>query len=792
MRRIIISIIIVGLFIGLSFLPAISSLNSEANNSDSHNTEYIEFDDNRQLIEVGFIPAEGFSRNTNDTNGPLGEWPDFSPIGFITAPHPDYPEYQTHLYGDWGSIVGEEFIFLQDSMIKLLYHSYHETYMTQRVYEYAVLDNWSLGYDPVTKIKLTPLVKPGGPIPGPAYLHTDTPSYIHHPITREHLIYNTVRPGTKDEHPEWVGIPGTESAIQVATSTTPPAMATPFNQTYENMLVAEYWWEQGWNQNGEIKGGLSEPTAVWIPHLGKVRLFYRGLNGAVGNYWTWRISYADSVDGKTNWVKKGTATFDPSVPGNPGYDIWEQTGFRGAWQAHVTGDPRAGGVHMVLTVSNQNYAGGGRISYFWSPDWGDTWIAHPLNPILIPGTHPNGVPANGFQRTPTLLIDEEYGRYILAYNAGNDINEKWKRRTYIATATRPAPQINNPPEIPTITGPNYGITGQNHTYYSNSTDPDGDYIYYWFDWGDGTSSGYVGPYISGGNGTASHKWNFSGSYNIKIKAKDIFGLESGWSDNLTISINSLPIANFSFAPLNPTTQDFIQFNDTSTDSDGSIVNWTWDFGDGYISYSQHPIHQYNIAGNYTVCLTVLDDYDAVNILCKSLSVNPSGTINVNITLKSGWNLITISVKNVMWASDLAENISGCLSVSGWDNFNQTYKTYIVGGPPSFDFQLMDGLGYFVDVTGNTSFISAGLAINVINVSLNIGWNLIGWYHDTNTLASSIAENITSCLSVSGWDSTNQTYKTFIFGGPPSFDFMVSLGMGLFVDVTQQSYWYGEG
>jgi hypothetical protein len=89
-----------------------------------------------------------------------------------------------------------------------------------------------------------------------------------------------------------------------------------------------------------------------------------------------------------------------------------------------------------MTVSNQNYAGGGRISYFWSPDWGDTWYAHPSNPILIPGTHPDGVPSTGFQRTPTLLIDEKYHRYVLAYNAGKDIAEKWRRRTYLATAPR--------------------------------------------------------------------------------------------------------------------------------------------------------------------------------------------------------------------------------------------------------------------------------------------------------------------------------------------------------------------
>jgi len=380
------------------------------------------------------------------TNGPLGEWPDFTPIGYITAPHPDNPSYQTHLYGDWGGIVGEEFIFIQENKIKLLYHSYHETYITEHPHEEEILHNWALGYDPITKIKYTPLVSPGGPIPGPAWDHTDTPGYIQHPITGEHLIYNTVRPGTKYLHPEWDGLPGWEGAIQVATSNTSPSIEVPFNQTYENILVPEYWWEQGWNQNGVIKGGLSEPTPVWIPHLQKVRLFYRGLHGSTGSYWNWRISYADSEDGKTEWVKNPNPTWDPSDSTNPAYQ-WtlpypEGFSFRGAWQAHCTGDIQADGVHMIMTVSNQNYAGGGHLAYYWSPDWGDTWIGHPDNPIIVAGQFPDGVPAEGFQRTPTLIVDDGYGRYILAYNAGHDVDESWKRRTYIAVASRPLGNIN--------------------------------------------------------------------------------------------------------------------------------------------------------------------------------------------------------------------------------------------------------------------------------------------------------------------------------------------------------------
>jgi len=506
-----IMIVILILFTGLINFNSISGLNSD--NLES-------------------ITGETISDIFYNSDGPLGVWPDFTPIGYITAPHPDYPEYQTHLYGDWGGIVGEEFIFLKEDKIKLLYHSYHETYLTEHSFQEEIINNWTLGYDPVTKMKYTPLVKPGGPNPGPAWEHTDTPGYIQHPITGEHLLYNTVRPGTKYLYPEWENLPGWEGAIQVATSDSPPEIGVPFDQTYQNMLVAEYWWEQAWNQSGVIKGGLSEPTPVWVPHLGtqgKVRLFYRGLHGSVGSYWNWRISYADSEDGKTNWIKNPVPTFDPSNPNNPAYQ-WtlpypEGFSFRGAWQAHCTGDERANGVHMVLIVSNQNYAGFGHIAYYWSPDWGDTWIGHPDNPIIAPGQFPDGVPATGFQRTPTLLVDEKYERYILAYNAGHDINEKWKRRTYLAIANRP---INQPPEAPSISGPTNGKPEIDYEFdFYNCTDPENDEMTYYVEWGDGEIN--EGTIESGEDFTLSHNWNENGEYEIKAKLIDLYGAESNWS-----------------------------------------------------------------------------------------------------------------------------------------------------------------------------------------------------------------------------------------------------------------------
>jgi hypothetical protein len=85
-------------------------------------------------------------------------------------------------------------------------------------------------------------------------------------------------------------------------------------------------------------------------------------------------------------------------------------------------------------------------------------------------------------------------------------------------------------------GPPFGKADVTYEYSTNTTDPENDQIYYWFDWGDGTNSGWIGPFDSGELATANHSWSEDGSYKIMVKAKDINDLESGWSDPLEVMI----------------------------------------------------------------------------------------------------------------------------------------------------------------------------------------------------------------------------------------------------------------
>jgi len=86
------------------------------------------------------------------------------------------------------------------------------------------------------------------------------------------------------------------------------------------------------------------------------------------------------------------------------------------------------------------------------------------------------------------------------------------------------------------------------------------------------------------------------------------------------SPNLPPTANFTFEPENSTTSDTIYFNSTSTDSDGYIVNWTWNLGDGTTLYGENITHKYANDGTYNVTLTVRDDDGATDSITKQISV----------------------------------------------------------------------------------------------------------------------------------------------------------------------------
>jgi len=98
---------------------------------------------------------------------------------------------------------------------------------------------------------------------------------------------------------------------------------------------------------------------------------------------------------------------------------------------------------------------------------------------------------------------------------------------------------NTAPEVPpTPKGPETGKKGSFYYFYTSAIDIENDRVYYLFDWGDGTDSGWLGPFNSGEEVKTRHKWGAVDNYSIYVKAKDDYDKsESYWcADPLNISI----------------------------------------------------------------------------------------------------------------------------------------------------------------------------------------------------------------------------------------------------------------
>jgi len=84
------------------------------------------------------------------------------------------------------------------------------------------------------------------------------------------------------------------------------------------------------------------------------------------------------------------------------------------------------------------------------------------------------------------------------------------------------------PATPSIDGQKRGRIGINYTFTVSTIDIDGDQVYFMMDWGDGQVDDWVGPYDSGTAAELAHTWDEKGTYTVKVKAKDVYGIESAW------------------------------------------------------------------------------------------------------------------------------------------------------------------------------------------------------------------------------------------------------------------------
>jgi hypothetical protein len=98
---------------------------------------------------------------------------------------------------------------------------------------------------------------------------------------------------------------------------------------------------------------------------------------------------------------------------------------------------------------------------------------------------------------------------------------------------------NSPPVTPSApSGPDRGDTRTSYTYSATTSDPDGDTLWYTFDWGDGDISTTEARNSDDVTVLASHTWTQPGRYAVRVIAMDSEGAISDWSAPLMVDITN--------------------------------------------------------------------------------------------------------------------------------------------------------------------------------------------------------------------------------------------------------------
>lgn len=159
---------------------------------------------------------------------------------------------------------------------------------------------------------------------------------------------------------------------------------------------------------------------------------------------------------------------------------------------------------------------------------------------------------------------------------------------------------------------------------TESHDPDGTIVSYQWDFGDGSPAA-AGVLVD-------HSFNSKGTYTVYLRVTDNSGNTDSASQTVNVSDNQSPTASFVYSPTSPVVGDRVHFNASeSTDPDGTITSWRWDFGDGGHGSGEEVNHTYSDAGTYTVVLEVTDDSGNTDSVSKTLTVT-DGTPFANFTI----------------------------------------------------------------------------------------------------------------------------------------------------------------
>ena len=224
------------------------------------------------------------------------------------------------------------------------------------------------------------------------------------------------------------------------------------------------------------------------------------------------------------------------------------------------------------------------------------------------------------------VTTDENGRAEVAYAAPADIDGARLREVEVRTSRTVEPSsspsvnfsgstvnnvtfnleavnsnANRPPSASFTSSPANPNASEDVTFdASGSNDSDGEIVRYGWAFGDGTT-------ITTSLPVTDHTYGDDGSYDVTPTAIDGDGGRSTTTETIAVP-NHPPTVAIDYNPFAPEADETVVFDGTgSSDPDGTVDSYEWDFGDGTTGTDETPSHTYGDDGVYTVTLTVTDD-----------------------------------------------------------------------------------------------------------------------------------------------------------------------------------------
>ena len=182
-------------------------------------------------------------------------------------------------------------------------------------------------------------------------------------------------------------------------------------------------------------------------------------------------------------------------------------------------------------------------------------------------------------------------------------------------------------------GPNQGFVFIEYDYTIYTTNTGASWL---FDWGDGSTSGWLQVEEGKRSLTATHVWQSTGTYQVKVQFKSASFPNGVWSPLLEVTVTFYTNEDIPLVPSVTTVLSSgsvgvaYQCTTVATDNQGDFVQYRFDWGDDNYSNwtalvrSEQPVtmtHTWSHQGTYQVSAQVRDQYGLTSLWSTPFSVN---------------------------------------------------------------------------------------------------------------------------------------------------------------------------